>query len=40
VDEQGNVYLELKGYRTARLPAPVDAAAIAPLRTVTTGPAA
>jgi hypothetical protein len=39
VDEQGNVYLELEGYRTARLPVPVDEAAIGPLRAVSKGAA-
>ena len=37
VDGQGNVYLELEGYRTARLPAPVDSELIAPLRAVIEG---
>jgi hypothetical protein len=32
VDEQGNLYLELKGYRTARLPQAVADSEIAPLR--------
>jgi hypothetical protein len=32
VDEKGQVYLELSGYRTARLPAPIDADQVAPLK--------
>jgi len=37
VDEQGNVYLELYGYRTARLPAPIDDERLAPLRDAIRG---
>jgi hypothetical protein len=36
-DEQGNLCLELEGYRTARLPSPVDEAHVAPLREVVKG---
>ena len=32
IDEHGDVYLELKGYRTARLPAPIKDEHVAPLR--------
>jgi hypothetical protein len=32
VDENGQVYLEMSGYRTARLPAPIDADQVAPLK--------
>jgi NAD(P)-dependent dehydrogenase (short-subunit alcohol dehydrogenase family)/3-hydroxymyristoyl/3-hydroxydecanoyl-(acyl carrier protein) dehydratase len=37
VDEQGQVYLELTGYRTARLPDPIDEEEAAPLRAVIEG---
>jgi len=32
VDEKGNVYLVMKGYRTMELPDPIDAGLLAPLR--------
>jgi hypothetical protein len=32
VDGKGNVYLEMHGYRTARLPTAVDASEVAPLK--------
>jgi len=32
VDEHGDIYLELEGYRTARLPAPIKDEHVAPLR--------
>jgi hypothetical protein len=32
VDEEGQVYLEMNGYRTARLPATIDAEQVAPLK--------
>jgi hypothetical protein len=32
VDAEGNIYLEVHGYRTARLPAPVDGERVAPIR--------
>jgi hypothetical protein len=38
IDEQGQVYLELLGYRTARLPEPVAGDQIAPLRVVVQEP--
>jgi len=37
VDEQGKIYLELQGYRTARLPDPVSEEKAAPLRAVIEG---
>jgi malonyl CoA-acyl carrier protein transacylase len=39
VDAEGNLYIELKGYRTARLPAPIDEEHIAPLRALVGGKA-
>ncbi|MBN1642313.1 MAG: SDR family NAD(P)-dependent oxidoreductase, partial [Anaerolineae bacterium] len=39
VDAHGNLYLELRGYRTARLPAPVDHAHVAPIRAIVEGTA-
>ena len=37
VDKEGNVYLELRGYRTARLPAPIGDDLIAPMRRLVDG---
>jgi hypothetical protein len=37
VDKEGNVYLELRGYRTARLPAPIGDDLIAPMRKLVGG---
>ena len=32
VDEKGQVYLEMNGYRTARLPTSIDPEQVAPLK--------
>jgi hypothetical protein len=39
LDEEGVIYLELSGYRTARLPAPVPQEDVAPLRALVGGEA-
>ena len=36
VDERGNLYLRLEGYRTATLPAGIDAESLKPLQAVVT----
>ena len=36
-NESGKVFVDMRGYRTVALPAPVDAAAAAPLRTAISG---
>jgi hypothetical protein len=40
VDEAGNLYLEVQGYRTARLPSPVDRDAVAPIQAAVEGASA
>ena len=38
MDEKGNLYLELKGYRTAKLPSSVEEALVAPIRALVGEP--
>jgi hypothetical protein len=37
VDEKGQVYLEMNGYRTARLPTTIDPEQVAPLKAAVAG---
>jgi hypothetical protein len=37
LDAEGNLYIELQGYRTARLPAPIEDEHVAPLRAIVGG---